>query len=100
MLKPNDVFGSLGNLADEFFIILKGNVSIIYENVKDGEVISRVNVKRLYKGDSFGEPSINSVKKARSASVIANIDTKCLIIHHDLYFSILGSHEVSDLGCQ
>ena len=75
----------IGDPSRSFFILLKGSVSVLIETKDDeGEIIYSTCVKKLYRGDAFGEPVKMEAARFRSASVVSNEETKVCSILFEL----------------
>lgn len=77
----NDVIFLEGDVADCFYIILKGSVQISKKNIFDGKVIG---LSRLTQGIIFGELSFLSNEK-RSASAIVKEQSSIIEVPYDSF---------------
>ena len=59
----------------------------------DGSYINEDCVRKLYKGDAFGEPSRAICDRFRGASVVCTQDTKCLGLNYQLCGQVLGHYQ-------
>ncbi|EGR28852.1 protein kinase domain protein [Ichthyophthirius multifiliis] len=76
----NQVIVTEGDPASSFYIIKEGNVTVLKANKE---------VRKLYKGDSFGEQALyyNTV---RQMTVRAEDEVKCLALGRDTLTKVLG----------
>lgn len=81
--KPNEIICNENTPAEKMFLIISGEVSVTKYMGADQRELSR-----LREGSCFGEIALVN-REARTATVIATVETKCLQISSDDFFRML-----------
>ena len=101
----NDVIISAGDHSTELYYLLKGSVSVQYEDMDGHEII----LAYLHEGDFFGEIGLFDERHERSAWVRARTEStvvhlpqdtlqKMLEASPDLMYALLGQMATREIG--
>ncbi len=52
-----------------------------------------VKIKEMYAGESFGEKALLSKDSMRTTSILANMDTDCVILNKEDYINIIRKYD-------
>jgi len=89
-VNPRTQIITKGEVADKFYLILKGHVKVFLTNDKNEETV----LARLVEGDYFGEQALLSgEKQKRNANVTALTKTKLLTVSYNFLKKALTQNE-------